>query len=123
MIENRDAPLFYRVLKKTKNIGLISGASTPAWLVREIIENIGQDIIWVNGIRDDVKKEFYKYASCLIAPSKTEAFGLSVVEANSTGTPAVVLNNTSLPEIVINGENGYLVENEEEMMEDVENLE
>lgn len=91
-------------------------------MVREIIEDVGQDIVWINGIRDAIKKEFYKYASCLIAPSKTETFGLSIVEANLTGTPAIVLNNTSLPEIVINGENGYLVDNEGEMVEAVKNL-
>ncbi len=91
-------------------------------MVRDIIRDLGQDIIWVNGIGDEIKKEFYKYASCLIAPSRTETFGLSVVEANLTGTPAVVLNNTSLPEIVINGENGYLVDDEGEMVEAVRNL-
>ena len=91
-------------------------------MIQEVLDNLGKDIIWVNGLRDNQKKEFYKYASCLIAPSKSESFGLTVIEALATGTPAIVLNNTSLPEIIIDGENGYLTNNEDEMVEAVGRL-
>lgn len=91
-------------------------------MIQEVLDNLGSDIVWVNGLRDDQKKEFYKYATCLIAPSKSETFGLTVIEAFATGTPVIVLDNTSLPEIVTNGENGYLVNNEDEMVEAVRML-
>ena len=91
-------------------------------MVREIVESVGQDIIWVNGVRNDVKKEFYKYASCLILPTKSEACNLTVLESLASGTPVIASNVASLPEQVINGENGYLADNEEEMVEAVKNL-
>jgi len=61
-------------------------------MIQEVLDNLGDDIVWVNGLRDNQKKEFYKYASCLIAPSKSETFGLTVIEALATGTPAIVLD-------------------------------
>ena len=91
-------------------------------MAREIIRNLGQDIVWVNGIGDALKKEFYKYASCLILPTKSEACNLSVLESLASGTPVIASNVASLPEQVINGENGYLADNEEEMVEAVRNL-
>lgn len=91
-------------------------------MVREVIEGVGQDIVWVNGIEDALKKEFYKYASCLILPTKSEACNLSVLESLASGTPVIASNVASLPEQVINGENGYLANNEREMVEAVKNL-
>ena len=91
-------------------------------MIQEVLDNLGQDIVWVNGLRDDQKKECYRHASCLIAHSKSETFGLTVIEALATGTPAIVLDNTSLPEIIVDGENGYLTNNEDEMVEAVRRL-
>lgn len=44
----------------------------------------------------------------LLHPSQTEGFGLTVVEAASCGTPAIVNNTTSMPEMVIDGVTGEI---------------
>ncbi len=39
LVENKGTPLD-KVLKNTDKVGLISGASTPEWLVKEIVKKI-----------------------------------------------------------------------------------
>jgi glycosyltransferase involved in cell wall biosynthesis len=45
-----------------------------------------------------------------------EPFGLVVIEAMAAGTPVVAYRRGSMPELIKNGETGYLVENEDEMV-------
>lgn len=46
----------------------------------------------------------------LLHPSQTEGFGLTVIEANSCGIPAIVNNCTSMPEMVVDGKTGFVCE-------------
>ena len=45
-----------------------------------------------------------------------EPFGLVVIEAMAAGTPVIAYGRGSMPELIKNGETGYLVENEDEMV-------
>jgi glycosyltransferase involved in cell wall biosynthesis len=45
-----------------------------------------------------------------------EPFGLVVVEAMAAGTPVIAYGRGAMPELIKNGETGYLVENENEMV-------
>lgn len=44
----------------------------------------------------------------LLHPSQTEGFGLTVVEAQSAGIPAIVNNCHSMPELVVEGKTGFI---------------
>jgi glycosyltransferase involved in cell wall biosynthesis len=46
-----------------------------------------------------------------------EPFGMVVIEAMAAGTPVLAYGRGSMPELIQNGETGYLVENEHEMVE------
>ena len=46
-----------------------------------------------------------------------EPFGMVVVEAMAAGTPVLAYGRGSMPELVRHGETGYLLENEDEMVE------
>ena len=46
-----------------------------------------------------------------------EPFGMVVIEAMAAGTPVLAYGRGSMPELIRNGETGYLVDNEEEMVE------
>jgi glycosyltransferase involved in cell wall biosynthesis len=46
-----------------------------------------------------------------------EPFGMVVIEAMAAGTPVLAYGRGSMPELIQNGETGYLVENEQEMIE------
>lgn len=43
LVENKDTPID-ELLKNSKDIGIISGASTPEWLVKDIVKKIGEVI-------------------------------------------------------------------------------
>ena len=51
----------------------------------------------------------YSAATCIVAPSFHETFGLAILEAAACGTPAVAADVDGLRSIVIDGETGYLV--------------
>ena len=53
---------------------------------------------------------FYTAADVLLSLSYEETFGLTIIEAMSCGTPAIVYNNTAQPEL-ITPETGLVVAN------------
>lgn len=53
--------------------------------------------------------DVYSAATCIVAPSFHETFGLAVLEAAACGTPAVAADVDGLRSIVLDGETGYLV--------------
>ncbi|MDE1871270.1 MAG: glycosyltransferase [Candidatus Micrarchaeota archaeon] len=71
---------------------------------------------------------YLKGAMALIAPSGfppstwAEPFGLMAVEANASGTPAIVANKGGLAEIVEQGRNGFKCDTKEEMIGAVERI-
>jgi glycosyltransferase involved in cell wall biosynthesis len=62
--------------------------------------------------------DLYKRAKCTLFTSQwDEPFGLVMIESMAAGTPVVALKRGSVPEVIVDGKTGYLVENEEEMIE------
>lgn len=59
------------------------------------------------------KKEMaliYNTFDVLLCPSRSEGFGVPIIEAQSCGIPVIVNNFTSMPELIIPGETGELCE-------------
>jgi glycosyltransferase involved in cell wall biosynthesis len=52
--------------------------------------------------------DLYSAAACFVFPSRSEGFGLPLLEAMACGCPVVAYRNSSIPEVV--GEAGQLVE-------------
>jgi glycosyltransferase involved in cell wall biosynthesis len=61
-------------------------------------------------VSDSEKFELLKQARVLLAPSVREGWGISVIEANAMGTPAVGYDVPGLRDSIIHGSTGYLVE-------------
>lgn len=87
------------------------------------------EIIVLVGVDDEIKKKLpfnivgikltndisklaslYTRADVLTVLSSAETFGLTIVEANACGTPAVVYNNTAPPSLITE-KTGFVVEN------------
>jgi glycosyltransferase involved in cell wall biosynthesis len=60
------------------------------------------------GMRNDVRKILPAFDICA-APSRREAFSLSLLEASSAGLPLIATNLGGNPELINNGSNGILV--------------
>jgi glycosyltransferase involved in cell wall biosynthesis len=63
-------------------------------------------IRWVNsvqmraGVPAEMVARLMRSADCLLLASRSEGFGLPVIEAQSVGTPCIVSNHTAQPELV-----------------------
>jgi glycosyltransferase involved in cell wall biosynthesis len=56
-----------------------------------------------------LQKEMGRSRVLLVPIGREESFGLVVIEANATGTPAVAFARGSMPELIKDGVNGFLV--------------
>ena len=81
---------------------VISGPETPhkEVILQEAQKYNCQDRVTITGtISDDDKAWYYQNCSAFIFPSKTEGFGLPVIEAMYFGKPVFLSKYTSLPEV------------------------
>ena len=55
---------------------------------------------------------YMKYADCLVMTSEYEAYGMTLEEALTVGTPVITTNHIAAKEIVQDGINGFIAEND-----------
>jgi glycosyltransferase involved in cell wall biosynthesis len=56
------------------------------------------------------KKQFFEGLDLFISPSKAEALGMTLVEAQSLGIPSIGSNFPPIREVVLHGKTGFLVD-------------
>lgn len=99
----------------------IAGTSYPAegYWQKEIEPHInGETIRYFGEASQETKIPLLQNARALLFPTEyNEAFGYSMIEAMSCGTPVIAFGNGSVPEIVKHGETGFIVSTAEEMAE------
>ena len=68
---------------------------------RQIAKDLGlaKDIIFTGYVVGDELVPLFKNADFFVMPSLYEGFGMTVLEAFATGTPAIVSNVSSIPEV------------------------
>jgi len=70
------------------------------------------------GSLQDSTLDLFRRAVCTLFTSQwEEPFGLVMVEALACGTPLIALRRGAAPEVIIDGKNGFLCDNEDEMVE------
>ncbi len=75
-------------------------------------------IEFIGEVGGSVKDEFLGKAYALVFPINwPEPFGLVMIEAMACGTPVIAFNCGSVSEIIKNGQNGFIVKNEEEALQ------
>jgi len=85
-------------------------------MVNEIKHRKLQDVVSLKGYVDD--KSVYKNYSILWLTSKIEGFGLVIVEAKAMKTPTISCKwGKAVYEVIDNGNDGYVVQNNEELVE------
>jgi glycosyltransferase involved in cell wall biosynthesis len=93
-----------RLLKQHPTLTLVvAGERFPHWdrtVAHAARLGLADRIVDVQTLDDARLAALYAGAACFLMPSRYEGFGLPVLEAMASGTPAVVARATSLPEVV-----------------------
>ena len=64
-----------------------------------LISGLSGDVRFTGGVPDPVLETLYELATCLVAPSRHEGFGLPVLEAMARGIPVVCSDGGAQPEV------------------------
>nr|WP_320193782.1 glycosyltransferase family 4 protein [uncultured Desulfobacter sp.] len=75
----------------------------------------GQQIS-MEGITDNVIN-YYALADVVVLPSRSEAFGMSILEGMACGLPVIVSRNSGVADLIRHGENGFLIGKTSELPE------
>lgn len=94
------------------DLTLVGGSEEPQWLT------LARQVPHVRCLAGVPQKELYALfadADCLLLPSRFDAFGMVVVEAMATGTPAIVSTMTGAREVITRfPDSGWVIEPTEE---------
>lgn len=83
----------------------------------------GQQIKYVGPVNDSQKQEILAQAAGLLMLTiETEAFNLTMLEANACGCPVISYNRYFPPDFIKEGYNGFLGNNQQELIEKVKLL-
>ncbi len=114
-----------RIIEKDKKIKcvFIGTGQLEEQLKQKSMKN-KNNFVFLKNISDKELVEWYNKASVLVLPSKYEAFGRVLAEAQACETPVVATGVGGIPEVVKDGDTGFLVDygNWDEMKKYIEAL-
>jgi glycosyltransferase involved in cell wall biosynthesis len=113
------------ILEKVKNANLlIAGWGTEASTVMDIsMRSMNRRRVKIIGpVSEAEKRNLLAKSWVFVNPSIGEGWGISIIEANLYGTPAVSFKVAGLSESIKNGETGFLVGNDREFVEKVSEI-
>lgn len=86
--------------------------------IEPLIDN--KDVVYLGPLNQEEKAKFLGNAKALLVPiSWEEPFGLVMIEAQATGTPAIAFARGAAPEVIQDGKTGFLVKTLDEMAEKI----
>ncbi|QKQ99446.1 glycosyltransferase family 4 protein [Metallosphaera tengchongensis] len=98
--------IFKRLNKKAEMVVVGEGDLENEF--RRAAEPLG--VKYLGRVSEQKKIELYQRAWVVLSTSFIEGWGMTIVEANACGTPALAYNVGSMPEIIKEGKNGFLID-------------
>ena len=108
-----------KILEKVSNASLlVAGWGTEASNVIDMsMRSISRRHVKIVGpVSESEKKYLLSKSWIFVNPSIGEGWGISIIEANLHGTPAVAFNVAGLSESIQDEKTGFLVKNEDELV-------
>src|SRR4030042_3022590 len=106
--------IFKRVKEKIPTVRLwITGRGPEEEKLKMIAKEIDGITFW-GWVDEEKKMLLLRQSHLLLVPSVREGFGINVIEAASTGTPAIGYDVHGLRDSIRHGETGYLVNSTDE---------
>ena len=78
---------------------VVAGGEDPSVYARQHSDPPLPNVKHLGRVTDDDLAYLYRHAFCLVFPSRTEGFGLPVLEAMALGCPVISSDAASLPEV------------------------
>jgi len=94
------------------------------YFLKEVKPHIdGDKICYIDRLAHrDLARMMSKAKAFLFPIHWDEPFGMVVIEAMAAGAPVLAYGRGAMPELIENGETGYLVQSEEEMVDRIERV-
>ncbi len=104
---------FQLVLEKMDAQFLIGGSGTDSEHLKQLVKDLSlsDHIHFAGFLADETKASFLKSGHVYAIASEKEGWGISVIEANAAGLPAVAYEVEGLKDSIKNNETGILVPN------------
>lgn len=127
MSPDKAPDLAIRAAKKADVKLILAGKINPAdkeYLDKKVFPFIdNKKITYLGDLNFKDKLLLLKNAKALIHPhTYFEAFGIMLIESLACGTPVITSRNGASPEIIKNGKNGYLINNEKEIIKAIKSI-
>lgn len=85
-------------------------------------EGVSDCVKFLGFVEEDEKLRYYHQAWVLATASMVEGWGLTVIEANACGTPAVAFDVPGLNESIVHGKTGRLADDDSEFIDHLVDL-
>lgn len=130
LVERKGIDRILHILPKLENAHYtIVGDGEDKARLESLTAKLGiQDrVIFAGMLDDDALIEAYQSADLFVMPTKKtltdrEGFGMVYLEAGYFGLPVVGSNHTGVSEAILDGETGYLVHDDEELLKRLQEL-
>jgi glycosyltransferase involved in cell wall biosynthesis len=96
---------------------VIAGTGDQEAFLRALSETLGvsESVRFEGFVSEDRKAELYSNAWVFAMASEMEGWGLTIIEANACGTPAVAVSVPGVREAIVDDESGILVRTSTEL--------
>lgn len=99
-----------------------SGPDYEKYINLSISLGIKNNVIFTNAIPWNDIPLYYQVADVFVTASTSETQGLTVIEAMAASLPVICANDEAFNKIVVNGINGFLFNNSDEYIEDIDKI-
>ncbi len=114
LVENKGHLLAIHTIKELKNRGIILklnllGEGVERGMLENTVKKLGleQEVVFHGNI--DSPEFFLQRSFCYLLTSKSEAFGLTIIEAMACGLPVVCTDGKGNRDLIQEGENGFMI--------------